>query len=320
MNENQKRYLKINDSLEEKISFNNNKINYGDTEINLINESIPNFIDKELDNLTSKMSEFYNDVKFPNYDDCEDYASLYEKGYKNLFSRRIENELNYGSKVLELGCGTGQLSLFLSKGNREIYGVDISNGSLMLGEKFRRENKIDNAYFMKMDVFDLKFKKNYFDYTISNGVLHHTKDARKAFKNLVEVTKPGGIIIIGLYHKYGRFFTKVKQKIAKVIGKYVFLLDKVSFKIKSPDKRKAWVVDQFLNPHETIHLPSETLNWFEEESVDFLNLIPHTDNIDKPIFQKHNLPKLSILKEILLMFNKTQIQEGGFFVIIGKKK
>ena len=69
--------------------------------------------------------------------------------------------------VLDIGCGTGQLSLFLARGNREVYGVDISNGSLLTGEKFRSENNIDNAYFMKMDVFDLKFKKNLFGRDLS---------------------------------------------------------------------------------------------------------------------------------------------------------
>ena len=125
---------------------------------------------------------------------------------------------------------------------------------------------------MKMDVFDLKFKKNYFDFTISNGVLHHTKDARKAFKSLVEVTKPGGFIVIGLYHKYGRFFTKVKQKMARLLGKKIFLFDKTSLKIKSKDKRNAWVTDQFLNPHETLHLPSETMQWFKAVSYTHLTL------------------------------------------------
>ena len=173
---------------------------------------------------------------------------------------------------------------------------------------------------MKMDVFDLKFKKNNFDYTISNGVLHHTKDAREAFKCLVEVTKPGGIIIIGLYHKYGRFFTRVKQKLAKLIGDKVFILDRNSIKIKSNDKRNAWVTDQFLNPHETLHTPIETLRWFEEEKVEFLNLIPHCDDIKNPLFQKRDQPILSKINEILLMFNRTQIQEGGFFVMIGKKR
>ncbi len=315
-----KRYEKLKDSFQNEIKFNEGDLYLNNKIVNLVDQSIPNFIFNELDKLTNKMSEFYNEVKFPNYEDCEDYASLYDKGIKNLFTKRIDQELDYGINVLELGCGTGQLSLFLARGNRNIYGVDISEGSLKLGEQFRSRNEINNVYFMKMDVFDLKFKKNFFDFTISNGVLHHTKDVREAFNCLVEVTKPGGLIVIGLYHKYGRFFTTVKQRLAKFLGKYVFLLDKTSLKIKSKDKRNAWVTDQFLNPHETLHLPSETIKWFEEEGVEFVNLIPHVDDVNKPIFKKRDKPKLSPINDFLMLFNRNQIQEGGFFVIVGRKK
>ncbi len=315
-----KRYENIKDAFFNKIEHKEDKLYLDNKHLHLINNKIANFISDDLDNLTNKMSEFYDEVKFPNYDDCEDYASLYDKGIKNLFTKRIDQELSYGTNILELGCGTGQLSLFLARGNRNIFSVDISNGSLILGEKFRSDNNIKNVYFMKMDVFDLKFKKNYFDFTISNGVLHHTKDARKAFNSLVEVTKPGGLIVIGLYHKYGRFFTKVKQKMARLLGKNIFLFDKTSFKIKSKDKRNAWVTDQFMNPHETLHLPSETMQWFKEEGVDFVNLIPHSDDIYTPLFQTRDEPKLSSLNEFFMLFDRNQIQEGGFFVIIGRKK
>jgi len=315
-----RRYENIKNSFKNDLFFNEKNLIFNNEKIDLIEGLIPSFINKKLDNLTKEMSNFYNEVKFPNYTDFEDYASLYDKGVKNMFTGRLDNELSFSAKILELGCGTGQMSLFLARGNREVYGVDISNGSLLLGEKFRFENEINNAYFMKMDIFDLKFKENTFDFTVSNGVLHHTKDPRKAFKNLVDVTKPGGLIAIGLYHKYGRFFTKAKQKLAKLIGDKVFIFDKTSLKIKSKDKRKAWVTDQFMNPHETLHTPYETLNWFEEENVEFLNLLPHCDDINKPIFNKNKKPKLSKFREILMVFDKNQIEEGGFFVMIGKKK
>ena len=137
---NLERYETIKKSFIHELKYNDSNIIYNNDKLALIEEKIPNFINIELDKLTNKMSEFYNDVKFPNYTDFEDYASLYDKGRNNLFTKRIDDELSYSSKVLELGCGTGQLSLFLARGNREIYGVDISNGSLSLGEKFRLEN------------------------------------------------------------------------------------------------------------------------------------------------------------------------------------
>lgn len=313
-------YEDIKDAFKYKIEFKNNLLYFNDNILKLIDNKILDFISDDLDGLTNKISKFYDDIKFPNYDDCQDYASLYDKGVRNLFTKKIDDELNYGINILELGCGTGQLSLFLARGNRNIFAVDISNGSLILGDRFKRKNNIKNVFFMKMDVFDLKFKENFFDFTISNGVLHHTKDSRKAFNSLVEVTKPGGLIVIGLYHKYGRFFTKVKQKMSKLIGKKIFLLDKTSLKIKSKKKRDAWVTDQFFNPHETLHLPSEIMQWFEEEKVEFLNLIPHLDDASFPLFQPREKPKLSKLNEFLMMFDRNQIQEGGFFVIIGRKK
>ena len=57
--------------------------------------------------------------------------------------------------------------------------------------------------FEASDIFDYK-DANKYDLVVSLGVLHHTKSARQAFKELVKVTKPGGYIVIGLYHKYGR--------------------------------------------------------------------------------------------------------------------
>ena len=99
------------------------------------------------------MFSFYDEIKFPNYDDFEDYASLYEKGIRNLFSRRLDYEIDNNSRILELGCGTGQLSLFLARGRREVYGVDISNGSLLLGEKFRRDNKINKVFYENGYIF-----------------------------------------------------------------------------------------------------------------------------------------------------------------------
>ena len=313
------RYELINDALTKELKFKDNKLFYNNLKLNLLDNTLPNFTDNKFDKITSSISEFYDEIQFPNYDYFDDYATLFEKGNSNNFTRRIDSELDYGINVLELGCGTGQLSLFLARGNRTIYGVDISNGSLLLGDNFRKQNDINNAYFMKMDIFDLKFKENYFDFTVSNGVLHHTKDARKAFKSLVKVTKPGGLILVGLYHRYGRLLTKIKQKLASILKDNIFLLDKYASGLNTKKKKDAWVNDQFFNPHETLHLPQETLNWFKEDGVEFINLLPHCDDTNKTIFSKRDLPKLPKLDEFLMAFNKSQIQEGGFFIIIGKK-
>ena len=44
---------------------------------------------ENLDDLTENMSNFYNEVQFPNYDDFDDYASLYDKGTKNISQKDL---------------------------------------------------------------------------------------------------------------------------------------------------------------------------------------------------------------------------------------
>ncbi len=314
------RLKSIKEYFNSSIVFTEDNIIIDQVKLNYIHEDIPNFIVNDLDQLTDKMSVFYDDIQFPNYDDYENYTNLYDKGINNLFTKKLDDEIGYGTSILEVGCGTGQLSLFLSRSNRNIFAVDISNSSLKLGENFRRKHELNNVFFMKMDIFDLKFKQNTFDFVIGNGVLHHTKNAKKAFRCLVEVTKPRGIIVIGLYHKYGRILTRVKQKLAKIIGDKVSYFDKSSRKMKSKAKRKAWVQDQFMNPHETLHTPNETLKWFDENNVEFLNLIPHYDIQEQILFKKNEKPKITFLDDLLMAFDTKQIEEGGFFVMIGRKK
>ncbi len=95
-----KRYEKIKNAFIGKIDNKEGKFYLDNKNINLIDHSIPNFTSLNLDKLTNKMSKFYNEVKFPNYDDCEDYASLYDKGISNLFTKRLDQELNYGINIL----------------------------------------------------------------------------------------------------------------------------------------------------------------------------------------------------------------------------
>ena len=86
----------------------------------------------------------------------------------------LDRNIKHSSSILEVGCGTGQLSLFLKRYNRIIFGIDLSIPSLKLAENFRLRNDISNVFFSKMNIFNLQFKDEVFDYVISNGVLHHT--------------------------------------------------------------------------------------------------------------------------------------------------
>ena len=122
--------------------------------------------------------------------------------------------------ILEVGSGTSQLAIYFALGtNNRVIAMDATLKSLNLGKIFAKNNNINNVSFIKSDLFDNTFKENSFDMIWCSGVLHHTKNPQKGFKNLIRYGKKNSYIIVGLYNFYGRFWTVLRQKIFKVLGK-----------------------------------------------------------------------------------------------------
>ena len=284
-------------------------------------KDIPDLFLEDGNSLTKIQSDFYNDVKFPNYDNVEGFGSLLDKSRRSIFVKKLDDEIPMGSNILEAGCGTGQMSIILSRYARQIYAIDLSKGSLIEAKQFINSNDIKSVHLFRMNIFKLFFEENTFDVIISNGVLHHTYNPKLAFSKLVRVLKPGGIIVIGLYHRYGRIIQKIRQSLIKNFGDSFKFLDK-RFREKISDKKKyAWFLDQYKNPSETTHTYLEVLNWFKVENIEFLSSIPFDFNPENKLFQKREAKNRFeiFLNEISLAFNLRQISEGGFFVMIGKK-
>jgi SAM-dependent methyltransferase len=169
--------------------------------------------DSSKEDITEKMKSFYEKTPFPNYDDFDDIGSLIEKARKGLFAKLLDDQIPAGARVIECGCGTGQLTNFLSIANRTVIGTDMCLNSLRLANNFKNKHNLSNAHFYQMNLFQPAFKAESFDLVISNGVLHHTSDPLLAFKSISKLVKPGGYILIGLYHTYGRLATDLRRGI-----------------------------------------------------------------------------------------------------------
>jgi len=99
--------------------------------------------------------------------------------------------------VLDAGCGTGRYCVLLAKRGCKVTGVDFSEE--MLKQAKRRSKGLDIAYRIA-DVRRLPYPKSSFDHTICTLVLNHLWDWKKAARELVRVTRPGGSIVISLIH------------------------------------------------------------------------------------------------------------------------
>jgi SAM-dependent methyltransferase len=275
--------------------------------------------------LTAEVRSFYETHPFPDYEGTEDIASLLQKARASVFARLLDEQIPFGVRVLECGCGTGQLSNFLGIAHRTVFGTDLSLSSLSLAEDFRGAHNLNRVFFLQMNLFCPVFPEKSFDYVLSNGVLHHTFDPRYGFELLSSLIRPGGYLVVGLYHRFGRLWTDVRRQLFRVTGDGLAFLDpRIRKSGLGRDRRAAWFEDQYRNPHESKHSVSEVLKWLDRAGLRFIKSIPKT-RILSGFWENEELfrpePPGAVLERFLseLSMAFRADPEGGFFTIIAQK-
>ncbi len=274
--------------------------------------------------VTEEVKSFYEETPFPNYDLVDNPRALLEKAREGMFARLLNEQIPYGARVVEIGCGTGQLSNFLAIAHRSVLGVDVCLNSLRLAEEFKSGHGIERATFAQMNLFRPALKEGFFDVVISNGVLHHTADCRGAFARIVRLAKPGGLVIVGLYNAFSRQIHYARMRLYQLTGITSRLLDPHFSRIAASGKREAWFRDQYCHPHETCHTLSEVMGWMKEEGLEFVNSIPKPDlgaelGPGERLFDTHGTGTAvgRIMSQLAHM--GSGYREGGFFIVIGRR-
>jgi SAM-dependent methyltransferase len=276
--------------------------------------------------VTEIVKAFYEENPFPNYDDIDSEATLMEKATRGVFARLLGEQIPQGALVLEVGCGTGQLTNFLGMHyNRRVFGSDMCLHSLRLANGFRERCRIKNAGFTQMNLFRPAFKPGVFDLVVSNGVLHHTADPRGAFESIARLVKPNGVIIIGLYNKIGRLTTDFKRFLFRVSADKLSFLDAhMRNKNYNQDRKRAWFYDQYKHPHESKHTYSEVIEWFESNGFEYLFSIPKIEagafSNDEQLFVKHDKGTrfTRFLTELEMLLQGGV--DGALYIMIGRKQ
>lgn len=280
------------------------------------------------DKTTKSVTKFYEIEPFPNYSLNENKRSLLEKGDSNDLSKKLKEFIGFNKSFIEIGSGTSQLSNYLAAGtNNKIYAFDPTEPALRLGYNFASENNINNVTFVNADIFDDVLEDEIFDFVWCSGVLHHTKDPFSGFKIIQKSLKTNGYILIGLYNKYGRFRTFVRQFLYKIFGrKLIMFMDphlRTLDKRTSQRKINSWIRDQYEHPVEQSHTFDEVLKWFDDNGIEFINSIPSIGGDEKNLYFKQSSSGRGnaisrVLSQIKMIFGKLG-GEGGLFIMIGRK-
>ena len=276
--------------------------------------------------VTEMVKGFYEEHPFPDYDQDESVKSLIGKARRGVYARLLGDQIPYNSKILEVGCGTGQLSNFLGVGCRTVIGTDLCRNSLRLAEGFRTKHGLSRVRFLQMNLFKPALSKEQFDVVLCNGVLHHTSDPYRGFRSISTLVKPGGYIVIGLYNTYGRLLHDMRRFILRLTGsRFKWLDPHLRTRHMSKEKQDAWFADQYQHPHESKHTTDGVLRWYDENGFDFVNAIPKlsvlqpfspNERLFEPAERGSRLDRALVQAKMIV----TGSQEGGFFIMIGRKR
>jgi len=103
----------------------------------------------------------------------------------------------FEGRVLDVGCGTGEHALYLSKHGYEVLGVDGAEAAIALARQKARDRRL-RAGFRVWDALDLAALGESFDTVLDVGLFHtFDADERPAYvASLSAVVAPGGRVFV----------------------------------------------------------------------------------------------------------------------------
>jgi 2-polyprenyl-3-methyl-5-hydroxy-6-metoxy-1,4-benzoquinol methylase len=152
---------------------------------------------------SSEIKKFYDSIQFPGHYSLQG-LDHHKTSLKNPYLKTIDQALANNISVLDIGCGTGLISnLFARKYPDSTFtGIDFAD-SVDYAAKFAQQNQISNVTYIKQDFLQHDFS-NKFSTVICQGVLHHIPDSDRALTKIKNLVAPGGKLILGLYHPWGK--------------------------------------------------------------------------------------------------------------------
>lgn len=117
-------------------------------------------------------------------------VQLVQRWLRRRQARHIKKAIPIGGRVLEIGCGTGDLLVPLQSLGVLVSGVEISSYA---AEIVRRNHGLD---VHTGTLFDAPYAPHSFDAVVMRHVIEHFPSARRALDQIASLLKPGGVLFI----------------------------------------------------------------------------------------------------------------------------
>ncbi|MFQ4148320.1 demethylmenaquinone methyltransferase [Arthrobacter sp. LAPM80] len=201
-----------------------------------------------LEKRPEEIAAMFDDVA-PKYDIVNDVLSL---GQTRRWRHVVVDAVGAvpGQRVLDLAAGTGTSSEPYADAGVSVVACDFSVGMLKVGK--RRRPDID---FVAGDATNLPFADNSFDASTISFGLRNVMDPKKALREMLRVTKPGGKLVVAefshptfapfrtVYTEYlMRALPPIAKKVASNPDAYIYLAESIRA-WPNQDKLSRWLTE-----------------------------------------------------------------------------
>lgn len=137
----------------------------------------------------------------------ESAPSRYDQGIRILtlgkldkVYNRLTSHIKKGQKILDLGCGTGALTLRAAQKGAKVKGIDINPQMLEIAQKQAiKKNLIQNIELCEMGVAELGSEKSEsYDVVMSGLCFSELSEDELIYtlKEIKRILKPGGLLLV----------------------------------------------------------------------------------------------------------------------------
>jgi ubiquinone/menaquinone biosynthesis C-methylase UbiE len=129
--------------------------------------------------------------------------------------------LDHKSKILDLGCGNGDLVYAYREKGYKAYGCDF-----VFRVGFNKDQLMESGIIslIKSGIYELPYEDNSFDFVVSEQVFEHVKDYSTTLSEIKRVLKPEGFSLHFFPSRYKIIETHLFIPFASTIQNYYWLL------------------------------------------------------------------------------------------------
>lgn len=121
--------------------------------------------------------------------------------HKDVLSVLSRITVKPGMKLLDVGCGRGDVVVYYAKASADAYGIDYAKAGIAIAQEMQEKQSKEvqkHIHFLVMDAKKLEFPDDYFDVIISIDVFEHLykEELEVALSEIKRVLKNNGTLLI----------------------------------------------------------------------------------------------------------------------------